>query len=307
MQSACACVTLSIRRVRRLPWFAKIATKIVLSRLPIPYSSWRRLGLFRHGHMANIEYAYRVFRGHFDLAGMAARGAPFSMLELGPGDSVLSAVFARAHGASRSILVDVDSFASRDVDIYRRAGELLAAEGLETDFLAGVKSFDELLRRCHAEYHTYGLRSLAAIPSGSIDFAWSQAVLEHVRFPKFDQTLGHLRRVLNPGGVASHCIDLQDHLGGGLNNLRFSSRRWESPLFAESGFYTNRIRFRDMLRRFAVAGFDVEVVETLRWNELPTPRSALHREFSSLPVDDLNVRGFTVVLTARKTAQFCAA
>src|SRR2546426_11298751 len=36
----------------RIPWPLKIAAKVVLSRLPFPYSFWRRLSLFKHGDMS---------------------------------------------------------------------------------------------------------------------------------------------------------------------------------------------------------------------------------------------------------------
>lgn len=41
----------------RLPWWSRIAAKIVLSRLPAGYGLWRRIGLFRHGEMDRTGYA----------------------------------------------------------------------------------------------------------------------------------------------------------------------------------------------------------------------------------------------------------
>ena len=64
-----------------------------------------------------------------------------------------------------------------------------------------------------------------------------------------------LFRILKPNGVCSHRVDLRDCLDGGLNNLRFSEARWEDALFRKSGFYTNRIRFREMVEIFEQAGF----------------------------------------------------
>ena len=65
---------------------------------------------------------------------------------------------------------------------------------------------------------------------------------------------------------------------------------------AGSGFYTNRIRFSDMIRQFKSAGFSVETVEVNRWDELPIPRKRLGREFVSLLDEELTVSGFDVVL-----------
>ena len=41
--------------------------------------------------------------------------------------------------------------------------------------------------------------------------------------------------MIRPGGLCSHVVDLKDHLGGALNNLRFSQRVWESRTMAGSG------------------------------------------------------------------------
>jgi hypothetical protein len=65
---------------------------------------------------------------------------------------------------------------------------------------------------------------------------------------------------------------------------------------AESGFYTNRIQFAEMLGLFEGAGFEPEVVQVDRWNELPTPRAKLAKEFHGVADDELRVYGFDVIL-----------
>jgi len=46
--------------------------------------------------------------------------------------------------------------------------------------------------------------------------------------------------------MCSHRVDLRDHFGSALNNLRFSDKKWELDWIANSGFYTNRIRLQEM-------------------------------------------------------------
>src|SRR5688572_16045409 len=75
-----------------VPWWAKIAAKIVLSRLPLPYGFWQRIGLFRHGCMDNSGYARTVFDTHVERAGLAGKLRGKTVVELGPGDSVATAV-----------------------------------------------------------------------------------------------------------------------------------------------------------------------------------------------------------------------
>lgn len=105
-----------------------------------------------------------------------------------------------------------------------------------------------------------------------------------------------IRRVIRDDGVCSHTVDLRDHLGGALNNLRFTENFWESDFMACSGFYTNRIRFSEMLEIFRRAHFDVKVVRVGRWDKLPTPKEKLATCFRYLPDDELCVSGFDVIL-----------
>jgi hypothetical protein len=103
-------------------------------------------------------------------------------------------------------------------------------------------------------------------------------------------------RVLKPDGVGVHRVDLADHLGGALNNLRFSEVLWEGQLFSRSGFYTNRISFSKMLKIFDQAGFKCEVPRKATWDCLPTARSVLAKEFQALSDGDLIVSGFDLVI-----------
>jgi hypothetical protein len=278
-----------------IPWWAKIAAKVVLSRVPAGNQAWRRLGVFRHGAMLDPGYALQVFREHF---ARCVTGAPdeFVALELGPGDSLASAVIAAAYGATHTYLIDIGRFASADVDDYWRLADYLGKQGLRPPDIDTVKSLEALLMACRATYATAGLQSLRELRTASVDFVWSQAVLEHVRRGQFVDVVRELRRIIRAEGACSHQIDLQDHLGGALNNMRIPTRWWEADWMARSGFYTNRMRMTEMLDAFKTAGFTVADLSTLRWERLPTPRRALAAEFRGVPQDELLIRSFTVTL-----------
>jgi SAM-dependent methyltransferase len=277
-------------------WLAKIASKIALARLPFAYGVWQRLGLFRHGAMDTSSYALRVFDRHMQRLGPKPREALVA-LELGPGDSAASALLAAAHGFRHTYLVDAGDFAVKDVAVYAQLAAGFSRAGLTMPVDLDLTSFDGFLRTCRATYLTAGIDSLKALPDASVDFVWSQAVLEHVPLSEFLPTMRELHRVLKPDGVVSHRVDLKDHLAGALNNLRFSQATWESPLFRRSGFYTNRIRFQPMLDLFAQAGFAVRDLTVERWKALPTPRTRMADPFRSMDPDALLVSGFDVVLT----------
>lgn len=279
-----------------LPWQIKIVVKIILSRIPFGYRIWQRLNLFKHGGMEQPQYALGVFATHFNRVNFANKHSRFSALEVGPGDTLFAALIARAHGASGTWLIDVAPFARQDVAPYRKMAAELHKNGLPAPDLDGSQSLEDVLLACGGRYLTEGVHSWQAIPDASVDFIWSQAVLEHIRRDDFPIMLREMRRVLRSTGVCSHRVDLQDHLSGGLNNLRFSAALWETDLMAQSGFYTNRIRFGEMLRYFTEADFDVEVLQAERFATLPTPRSRMAPEFCNLPETDLLVSAFDVIM-----------
>jgi SAM-dependent methyltransferase len=285
-----------MRHMQSVPWQLKIAAKIVLARLPLPYHLWAKIGLFKQGGMDRPEYALRIFRQHFDAACFARKAGSFVALEFGPGDSLCSALIARTFGASRTFLVDVETCASTDIAVYRRMESHLRQLGLYPPDLDRCKTMRDVAEACSAEYLTEGLASLRKIPSASVDFVWSHAVLPYVRCNEFLPMLQELRRVQRPDGVGSHCIPIKDIIGGKLNDLRFSKRIWESSLMANSRFYANRLRYLEQLRLFREAGFEPEVVRKIRWKTLPTPRRRMTKEFAMLSEEDLQVCEFDVLL-----------
>lgn len=283
--------------ITRLPWWAKLGAKLTLARLPVPYGFWRGAGLFRHGEMNVPARALKTFDTYYRRAATHVPLAPgFRSLELGPGDSVLSGLVARAYGASHAWLVDAGAFADTDVSACRKTVEMLRAQGKAVPDIDGATNLPEVLQRAGIEYLTQGTTSLASIPDASVDFFWSQVVLEHVPRAEFPWFLQELRRIVSPSGIGAHSIDFRDHLGGGLNNLRFSHATWEGRTFRGSGFYTNRIRPREMLAMFAEAGFDVELVGETRWPEMPIRRDRLAREFHALPDEDFMVAEIEIIV-----------
>jgi hypothetical protein len=279
-----------------IPWQLKIAAKLLLSRIPVSHDLWRRVGVFNLGGMERPEYALKVFRRHFDAANFARKRGDFVGLELGPGDSLFSALIARSYGASRTYLVDIGRYSCCDLAIYRQMEVYLRELGLHPPSLANCATVRDVLAACSAEYLTEGLASLRKIPSGAVDFVWSHVVLQHIRRDEFVPTLLELRRIQSSEGIGSHRVSISDILGGGLNDLRFSQRIWESSLMANSGFYTNRIRYSELLRLFRVAGFDLQLRSVQRWDRLPTPRRKMAEQFAMLPEEDLRVSGFDVFL-----------
>jgi SAM-dependent methyltransferase len=271
-------------------WRAKIAVKVVLSRLGISYDTWRKLGIFRLGKMDQHKYAIKIFDLHTRRAFPDGRLDGKIVLEIGPGDSLASAVSACAYGAAETLLVDAGAFASRDVALYRAMADLLAEKGCAAPALGDALTMEDVLARCSARYLTQGVKSFAELPDGSVDFIWSHSVLEHIPLNELPLLMREMRRVLKPDGCMSHNIDYQDHLSHALNSLRFSQDFWESPLMSNAGFYTNRVRGLTMHTMMREAGFELTEEGFGRWPKLPTPRVSMAPEFRDLEEDELLIR-----------------
>lgn len=227
-------------------WLLKVIVKLVAKLFGVDYRLAKRIGFNRHGSMDNIEYARKTFEKYIAFS----PDNPAVILELGPGDSVLTAKFAHDIGA-RAILVDAGDFASQDAGLYRAMlGRNIAGR-------------DDFLRQTNACYLTEGVESLRTLPSSSVDFCFSNAVLEHIRRRDLDELMRQLNRIIKPNGMMAHQIDLKDHLGGGLNNLRFCDSFWENDWVASAGFYTNRVS-SDSWKTLFEDHFDV-----LLWEEIP--------------------------------------
>lgn len=292
------------------PWWFKVGIKLVLARLPVPYALWKKLGLFEHGDMNKIELAWDTFLEHARVAGvldekegclkLKTQGGGFTVLELGPGDSLFTALIAKALGATRCWLVDAGFFATTSVPLYVRLAEYLQQQGKNISITAPNKNIEDILHSSQSEYLTDGVNSLATLPEESIDYCFSNAVLEHIPKEDFPALAAELFRIVKLTGVCIHRVDLRDHLGGGLNNLRFSNATWESALFRKSGFYTNRIRFGEMISIFESAGFDCQFPRITRWDAMPIQEEKLNEEFRKFPDDDLMVSVFDVVLRRKQ-------
>lgn len=280
-----------------LHWFIKLCVKLAIARVSAPYQFWRRIGIFRHG---SPKEQFRTARHRLQLAldfhAKHGIGAVKRVLELGPGDSLALAIPAMAQGMSCDF-VDVGDFAAYLAKDY--AG--LAAQ-CEEEFGArpftGVdfKTRESLLKCVGASYGTDGLQSLRKLSDDSIDVSLSTVVLEHVRIDEFDETFTELFRVTRPGGTGRHFVDVTDHLGGRLNNLRFPREMWESRLMASSGFYTNRLRPSQIIQRAKDVGFQTATIRMQRFPIIPTPKKHMSKEFLDRPDEDFEIATFELAL-----------
>ena len=128
--------------------------------------------------------------------------------------------------------------------------------------LRWAKSADQALALCGAQYRVGDLRSLAEIPSASLDMCISMGRLEHLSRPELVFLFEQMRRVLVPGGLGSHIVDHRDHYWHYdksihcFHHLTFSDGQWEKICKGRKS-YRNRLLEPQYISMFEEAGFEV--------------------------------------------------
>lgn len=279
-----------------IPWYLKIIIKIIIARLPFNiHIFWRNLGMFRHGNMDDTSYVVSNFMNLFNYASVNTKNCNgLNFLEVGAGDSIGSGVVASNFGMS-SFIIDVDSFATKDTEFYKKIISELDNSNLNT-LKKDFNSYEEMCEKLDITYLTQGTSSFKNINDNSIDIIISQACLEHVRKKEFEFFMDENYRVCKKGALSIHSIDFKDHLEYSLNNLRFSEKTWESEFMSSSGFYTNRLRYCDMKELFLKSGFEIIKEDLSSWEELPMKKTKFNLDFINYDESDLLVKEAMVVL-----------
>ena len=104
------------------------------------------------------------------------------------------------------------------------------------------------------------------------------------------------RMLSKPNNLSIHSVYLRDHLGGKLNNLRFSDELWEGELFSSSGFYTNRLRASKILDIFCDEGFEIIKIKRNKWNTPPIKINKINRSIDYKDLDDLRTYSFDILV-----------
>jgi SAM-dependent methyltransferase len=174
---------------------------------------------------------------------------------------------------------------------------------------------DPLELRRRIDYIAPHVESKLPINSDEVDYLYSMSALEHVHKAKIKGLLEEIYRVLKPGGVTYHEIDLRDHnyVSGPLGHLQYGDAEWEKMTMSygdrlgvfdifqgkDVRVYTNRIRYQEFLDLFSGVGFNIEAhYPLMKVKRKIVERSVLHPEFRLLDEDELSKAVMAVV--ARK-------
>lgn len=290
-----------------MDWRIKAAVSRVLS--CVPCQTTVRLLIQRRCVTAHQRWPVERTLSFGRTLVRACRECGFSLdgkdaVEIGTGWVPLIPVFFWLCGARSCRTYDLDRLLSEDWTakalgdavqyLTMQRWEEVAAGRLE--LLASVldrRSIGPVLELCAVEYHAPADASKTGLPPGSADVVFSNNVLEHVAPDAIVPLLAEARRILRPGGVTAHVVDLSDHYSHSdpslprVNFLKYSD--WQFRWINNRWIYQNRLRpchYRQMLDEVGlrVLKWDVRIDE----NSLRHVRKMkLAQRFRELPQEEL--------------------
>lgn len=285
----------------------------------------------RAGDAVNARYYYSVWMRHLvSVAEVSDDIDPACVAELGPGDSLGLGLAAMLCGANRYFALDRLQFANstRNLEVFDELVELFRARAAIPDDSEFPKLYPRLNRhdfpsdlldetRLSRSLDPHRLSRIRKVVEGgtgtmeeieiryfapwddaatlrpeSVDWIFSQAVLEHV--DDVDGTCASLRTWLRPGGLMSHRIDYSCH---GLTHDWNGHWTVSSPMWrvvrGRRAYLINRLPHSSHLRALAISGF--RVLLDRRSSGKALSRSLLAPDFVDLDNRDLETTGAFVV------------
>jgi len=233
--------------------YFRMFTKALIYNLPINYRIWRMLGLFRHGRADKPRYAYDVSEEYYDFylsASHMDQSLDWEVLEFGCGDSVSAGIYFASKGARATHLVDINSFATKNIKVYEDFCKLLGVH-------INSKDFEDLLCEFSINYLINGVPSLCTLEDVSIDLAYSHSVLQHLTERELDKFIEKLYQKLKTNGVTRHRIDLRNMYDQSGAHHQIPDFLWNLSLLSKLPFYTNRLSIEDYMVKFKSAGFQI--------------------------------------------------
>lgn len=281
------------------------------------------------GGTVSASYCYSVYLRHLvmaDLHGLAT--VPYTIVELGPGDSMGIGLMALLTGAEQYYGIDAVRHASSEVNrlVFDELITLLSDQapipsgGEFTEVLPKLSDYcfprrllsEARLTRALAPERLKRLRKALSgdltsgpinylapmgrmneIPTNSVDLIISQAVMEHV--DQLDEIYAECFRILKPGGFMSHQIDLRCHDTAPEWNghWKYSELTWRL-MRGGRPWFINRQPCSVHLSLVRQAGFSL-CAEIRQFGSLGIASRQLAGRFQSLSESDLTTSGVFVV------------
>lgn len=277
-------------------------TKNMIAGIPLVRHYKERVSRQRFKSLEDIYRPIRLFKdlisrsqGRLDITDKV-------VLEVGPGNSMGMGLLFLAYGAKKVYLVDrfkhifwddydgiyYKNFLSEisNQDVPNRS---VVKEALR------IKNGKIILNPDLLEYH---LADATRIPleNSSVDFLFSNAVLEHVRH--IELAVQEFARVTKDGGFNIHEVDLRDHFFSKepLRLLSYSGWLWDFMTCNRPG-YSNRLRYSDYCKMFESNKFVIErLLYTRSIEQTQVTSLKLSSKFKKCPLEELSILAFWMLL-----------
>ncbi len=277
------------------------------------------LELIEKGRNCNssIIYDFIIYHHTHRIISQYLNNIPETTLQIGPGGSLGCEILLALMGVQQACTLDLCPRMDFDLDHFMKSlGTIFEI----ITWLKGIKHFDpsglnippyQAVNGCYqigdsiVKHFCPRAFENTDLEEESIDLLFSFSVLEHVRDPL--KCIQETRRLLRPGGLTAHGIDLRDHRNfkKPLEFLRWSPDAWERIMEKyceeDAGNYLNRWRANEFKAAFEQEGFSVleyEVHTKVSDAEISAGMNHFHRDYRQFSKEDLAITG--IFMVARK-------
>jgi hypothetical protein len=293
----------------------------------------KKLLSMKTGGTDQSRYCYTVWMRHLGNWSTINKGVPEKVAEIGPGDSLGTALAALLSGCSEVHALDVVKYWNNDrnlhifdelVELFRKKASLPdnieyplvkpelndysfpsdilsdehLAQSLATPRLEAIRKELSNVNNPDNTYIRYNIPwyDPAIIANESMDFIYSQAVLEHVE--DLENTYKSMKKWLKPGGLMSHSIDFQSHGTSKEWNGHWTYTDLEWKIIKGGKTYLiNRQPVSIHRKLTRDHGFKI-LTENLVQKDNHLKRDGLAKKFATLSEEDVHCSG--VYMLARK-------
>jgi glycosyltransferase involved in cell wall biosynthesis/SAM-dependent methyltransferase len=260
--------------------------------------------------MNNFWLINNKYRRYFDKQ-------PETTLQIGPGKSLGMEVFFCLSGAKTAYTLDpfpnlsfdIDSFFEQLYTMIPIYGAMSVANGIHQECFK-----ERNYKKIGGGHYQIGDSEIMNLPDAmenislddeKIDFAYSIAVLEHVKQP--DLCIKELSRIMKKGGLTFNIIDLRDHrdYDKPLEFLKHDEESWQKTMDTytekDGSIYLNRWRYGQFIKEFENNNFEILDIQLEKCHDeehISDVMASLGEEFSDMEKQD--IIGTTAFILARK-------
>lgn len=269
----------------------------------------------------DASYYYRVWLSHVCLANhFKVWESPETVLEIGPGTSLGVGIAALLSGVNKYFAYDLNPLLTREgsAHLIFEIGSLYACKErfAEEDSTLPVADLPPQIFssermsyflspewmehiRCSLENQNdliYYFNDSSELAANSVDYIFSQSVLEHVE--ELDAMYQLMWKWLKPGGVMTHSIDFSSHGTSKEWNGHWAVSDWIWRLMGGKRLYfVNRVPLSSHAALLQSTGFELQGIHSIK-RVSSLPRDVLAARFLDLTETDLTTT--SAFLVARK-------